>query len=95
MTAVKLDFVFISLVVSSTFIAQSLTTIVMREFIFFLNEFFIVKTLDGHNVFKTSIDSFLLFFRKRVYESDNNHLSSLHKKLLYSQIVRCEDVRRC
>jgi len=80
MAAVELAPVATPLAVFPSFIAQHPTTLIMKESIFSLTDAFTVKTLDEHDVFKISIDTFSFSSHKHVSDPKNNHLFTLHKE---------------
>lgn len=80
MAAIDLEPVPTPLAVFPSSIAQSPTTIIMKESIFSLTEPFTVKTPDGRDVFKISTDALSLSSRKHVYDLEGNHLFTLHKE---------------
>jgi hypothetical protein len=58
MIIVELAFVVTSFAIFLFFIAQHSITLIIKEFIFFLINVFIVKTLNEYDVFKININTF-------------------------------------
>lgn len=70
------------LAVFPSFIAESPTTLIMKEQVFSVSDdAFTVRTVDGRDVLKITADTLSLSARKRVHDPSGNHLFTLRQEI--------------